>query len=138
MEKPEPAMKARTPGYITAPKVKVKVENVGTDSDNEGNEEDDDDDGDGEDDGDNDRSDEKNQAKRIYKHSLKVLKFKLYFEDFFPTDDDRGARVYDCWMAGAEATKGLDKDHTALKWMLYRFKYDKQVCEPPPSYNSSS
>ena len=128
-------MKVQTPGYMTVPKVKVKVENIDANSDDEADEDEDDNENN------DDRSDEKNQAKRIYTHSLKVLKFKLYFEDFFPTDDDRSALVYDCWMAGAKATKGVNKDNDALKRMLYHFKYDKKVRKlpaipQPPAVNS--
>jgi len=98
----------------------VKVEAVDTDSDN-GDDEDDDQEED------TDRNDEESQAKRVYDRALKVLRFKLYFEDFFPADDDKGALVYDCWMAGAKTTRGLNGDRAALKWMLYHYKYDKQV-----------
>ena len=51
--------------------------------------------------------------------------------DIFPTDDDRGALVYDCWMAGAKATKVANtRDNTALEQMFYHFGYDKTVREP--------
>jgi hypothetical protein len=109
---------------------KVKREKINADDDDEsGN-------GDGDDEGDEtefDQSDEKGQAKRVYKHALRILKFKLYFEDFFPTDDDRASLTYDCWMAGAKATKGLDADHATSERMLYLFGYDKKVCNPCPT-----
>jgi len=110
---------------MATPDIKVKVENVDTDSDNGDDEDEDQED-------DNDRNDETSQAKRVYGHALKVLRFKLYFEDFFPADDDRGALVYDCWMAGAKTTRGLDGDRAALKRMLYHYKYDKKVRTPSP------
>ena len=101
------------------------MEDVDTDGDN-GDDEDDDQEED------TDRNDEESQAKRIYNRALKVLRFKLYFEDFFPADDDKGTLVYDCWMAGAKTTRGLDGDRAAIKRMLYHYKYDKQVCTSPP------
>ena len=106
--------------------------NDGSDKDDGDEAIDDNDDGDdkGGDSADRRRNSEKGLAERIYDRSLKILKFKLYFEDFFPTDDDRGALVYDCWMAGAKVTKGADRDHATLEWMLYHFGYDKTVCEP--------
>jgi hypothetical protein len=106
---------------MAVPNVQVKLEQADADSDNEDDEDDDENDG-------GDRSDEKSQAKRIHKHAMKILKFKLYFEDLFPTDDDRGMLVYNCWMAGAKVTSGLDEDRTTIKWMFYHFKYDKKVC----------
>ena len=107
------------------------MENVDSGGDDEGDEDEDEEDHD-------DRNDEKSQAACVYKHALKVLKFKLYFEDFFPTDDDKGALVYDCWMAGARVTKGLSADPGTLKWMLYHFKHDKTVRTPlvPDEYFS--
>jgi len=102
IEKPEPVTKIQTSQNKRAPDIKVKVEDTNVDGDDKGNE--DDDDGDDDDDDNDDWSDEKGQAKCVYKHSLKILKFKLYFEDFFPTNDDRGTLVYNCWMAGAKVT----------------------------------
>ena len=101
------------------------MENAETESDNGDDEEEDQED-------DNDRNDEKSQAKRVYHGALKVLRFRLYFKDFFPADDDRGVLVYDCWMAGAKTTRGLNGDRAALKRMLYQYKYDKKVRTPPP------
>ena len=117
---PEAMAPSRTPKYTTGHGlgIKVKLEKTDADSDDE----DDDDDN-----GDNDRSDEKSRAKRVYKHALKILKLKLYFEDFFPSDDNRASLVYDCWMAGAKVTKGLDEDHETLDWMLHNFEFNKKV-----------
>ena len=109
--------------------VQVKKEKI--DAGNNG--ESDDGDGNGDDENNLDQSDEKGQAERVYKHAMKILKFKMYFEDFFPTDDDRASLTYDCWMAGAKVTKGFDADHATTKWMLYHFKYDKTVRNPCPT-----
>lgn len=136
MEQPEAVAKAPAPSFTT---VRVKAEGVGPGS-NDGSDKDnshkvDDNDDNGGDvsgnDGDRSRNSEKSQAERIYDRSLKILKFKLYFEDFFPTDDDRSALVYDCWMAGAKVTKGVNSDHATLEWMFYHFGYDKMVGKPP-------
>ena len=136
MEKPESETKARNLGYTAT---KVKMEKASADYDNESNEDDDGENDAGDDEDGDDQGDEKRQAARIYKRSLKVLKFKLYFEDFFPTDDDRSAFIYDCWATGAKTTKGINGDRANFKTMLYDFKYDKKVRKsarpnsPPPA-----
>lgn len=116
--------KVQTEKHVAIPNVKVKVERGDTDDGDEG---------DKDHDGGDDRNHERDQAKRVYENSVRFLKFKLYFEDFFPTDDDRGALIYDCWMDGANVTKGLTDDCVVLERMLYRFKYDKKARVPPLS-----
>ena len=121
-------MRTHASGHATTLGIKVKVEKAKACSRDEGDEDDEEDnEGNANNNGGDGQSDEKQLAKRVYKNSFKILKFKMYFEDFFPADDDRDALVFDCWMAGAKVTSGLTKDHGALKRMLYRHKYDKKV-----------
>lgn len=83
---------------------------------------------DGEDDG------GKIQGKRIYERAYTRLKYMLYFVDFFPTDEDRAALVYECWMTSASMTTGVSDNKAYLEQLLYRFEYDKKV-RPSPTHH---
>jgi hypothetical protein len=126
VDKPGPDSKIRSDtAQAIGTKVKVKTEKVGPESDIDG-----DDDG-GDTGSEDDRGGKtlglKSQANRIFRHAHKMLKYRLYFEDFFPIDDDRAALIYECWMAGAKVTSGVDEDKATLESMLYRLGQDKKV-----------
>lgn len=66
-------------------------------------------------------------AKRIYKKALKILKQKLYFENFFPTDAEKDGLPYSCWTSAVESMGRVDGGSTAARRMFYTFGYDDVV-----------
>ena len=73
-------------------------------------------------------------AKRIYKKALKILKRKLYFEIFFPTDTEKDGLPYSCWTSAVASMDHVDGGSTAACRMFYTFRYDNMVC----TFTSSS
>jgi len=110
------------------PMVKVKVEAV-SDASSDEDEEEDGGHGTGHDDA-------TRTAKRIYKKALKILKFKLYFENFFPIDTEKDSLPYSCWTSAVASIGEIAGGSAAAQGMFYGGGYDKKVCTltsgPPP------
>jgi hypothetical protein len=66
-------------------------------------------------------------AKGIYKKALKTLKFKLYFENFFPTDEEKDGLPYSCWISAIESSGEIEGGSVAAHKMFYDFGYDDTV-----------
>ena len=66
-------------------------------------------------------------AERIYKKALKILKFKLYFENFFPTDDEKIELPSSCWAAAVASIGEIDCGPAAARRMLHDFGYEDTV-----------
>ena len=106
------------------PMVKVKVEKTSNDATEE-----DEDDGEDEDGGHKiGHSKPARTAERIYKKALKILKFKLYFENFFPTDDDKIGLPSSCWAAAIASIGEIDGGPAAARSMFHDFGYEDMVC----------
>ena len=99
--------------------VKVKVEKP---SDDESDGDDDEDDG-----GPRIGQDNTRAGKRIYKKALKILKLKLYFENFFPSDTEKDSLPYDCWSAAVASMGEIDGGPAAAKRLFYDVGYDKKA-----------
>jgi hypothetical protein len=105
------------------PMVKVKIEKAGGDSADEDEDE-------GEDGGHHDgasHNDTTRMAKMIYKKALKILKLKLYFENFFPTDAEKDGLPYSCWTSAVASIDEIDNGSAAARRMFYDFGYDDMV-----------
>ena len=106
--------------------VKVKVEKVSDNSsdDDEDNDEDNDT-GAGHGTG---HGDAARTARAIYKKAYKILKLKLYFENFFPADEEKDSLPQDCWTSAVASIAGkIDGGPAATERMFHDFGYDKQV-----------
>lgn len=66
-------------------------------------------------------------ARRIYKKALKILKLKMYFENFFPTDAEKDALPFTCWMAAVESIGQVNGGPAAARNMFYTSKYGDTV-----------
>jgi len=101
--------------------VKVKVEKANDDDADEDEDED-------EDGGHNAGHDDATRtAAMIYKKALKILKFKLYFENFFPTDDEKIDLPSTCWAAAIASIGEINGGPAAARRMLHDFEYDEMV-----------
>lgn len=89
----------------------------------------DDEDEDGDENGDRDarHGDAARLAKGVYKKALKTLKFKLYFENFFPTDVEKDGLPYSCWSSAVASFGEIDGGSAAVCRMFYDFGYDDMV-----------
>ena len=103
--------------------VKVKIEKTDDDTVDEDEDEDENEDG-----GHNAGHDDPTRtAERIYKKALKILKFKLYFENFFPTDDDKTDLPSSCWAAAIASIGEINGGPAAVRRMLHDYEYDEMV-----------
>jgi hypothetical protein len=101
--------------------VKVKMEKAGGDSADEDKDE-------GEDGGHGASQDDTTRmAKMIYKKALKILKLKLYFENFFLTDAEKDGLPYSCWTSAVASINEIDNGSAAARRMFYDFGYDDMV-----------
>ena len=66
-------------------------------------------------------------AKRIYKKALKILKRKLYFENFFPIDAEKDSLPYSCWISAVASMGQIDGGSATAHRMFYTFGYDDVV-----------
>lgn len=120
-DKQPPKNTSEGQGVRPTPAIKVKMEKV------------DDGSADKDEDNDNDggrsagREGSARVAERIYKKALKILKRKLYFENFFPTDAEKDSLPYSCWTSAVAAMDQIDGGTVAAHNMLYEFKYDDVV-----------
>jgi len=73
------------------------------------------------------RTDTVRVAKKIYKKALKVLKFKLYFENIFPTDVEKDSLAYSCWTSAVVSTGQIDGGSAAARKMFHDFGYEDTV-----------
>ena len=103
--------------------VKVKMEKP---SDETGEDDDDEDKSEG-DGASHDESDATRTAEEIYKKALRALKFKLYFENFFPTDTEKDSLPYSCWVSAAASISEVDSESAAVHKMFYNHGYDDKV-----------
>jgi len=70
-------------------------------------------------------------AKRIYKKALKILKFKMYFENFFPTDTEKDSLPYSCWNSAVASIGEINGGPAAAREMFYDAGYEKKVRTSP-------
>ena len=66
----------------------------------------------------------------IYRKVLRVLKFKLYFKNFFPTEDEKENLPYVCWTSAAESIGEIDGGPAAVRRMFHSFGYGDLVRIP--------
>ena len=111
-EHPNDTSKERHIGATSAVKVKTEKANDGADED-----EDEAEDEDGDDDARHGNA--ARLAKRIYKKALKILKLKLYFENFFPTDVEKDSLPYSCWTTAVASSGEIDGGSAAACRMFY-------------------
>jgi len=67
---------------------------------------------------------------RIYKKAYKILKLKLYFENFFPADDKKDSLPYGCWISAVASIGKIDGGPAVAQSMFYDYEYDKKVRVP--------
>ena len=67
-------------------------------------------------------------AARIYKKALKILKLKLYFENFFPVDTKKDGLPLSCWTSTVASIGGIDGGPAAARKMFYELKYGEKDC----------
>ena len=108
--------KIKATGVVNVKKEKVDDPDIDEDKDEDGDDESEDDPG------------HDGIAKRIYHKALKMLKFKLYFENFFPTDTEKDALPYSCWVSAVESIDQVDGGSAAACKMFYGTKYGRRVC----------
>ena len=82
-----------------------------------------------------DRDDATRVAKTIYKKAYKILKLKLYFENFFPTDTEKDSLPYSCWTSAVTSIGGIDGGSAAAQKMFYESGFDKKVRALTVSYS---
>jgi hypothetical protein len=113
------ALKEKKPKVTSV--VGVKIDDNDNDDGSVGGDEDDNEGGDGK------GSSAGGTAKRIYKKALKILKLKLYFENFFPTDAEKDALPFSCWMSAVTSMGEIDGGTAAALKLFYRFGYGDKV-----------
>lgn len=67
-------------------------------------------------------------AARIYKKALKILKLKLYFENFFPVDAEKDGLPLSCWTSAVASIGEIDGGSAAARKMFHELKYGEKVC----------